>query len=100
VDGGGTPKAARTLFAAVLGLVALAAGAPTAGAVGPSDPPSAERFASATERLLAGPSFHSDPEDVTPLAPRPARADGSFPESRMLALYGAPQVRNTALGSR
>lgn len=67
-------------------------------------PPSAAQFERATEALLDDPEFRA--------SPRLVRAGGSggvgttavvpgeslFPASRVLSLYGAPQLKSTALG--
>jgi hypothetical protein len=86
-------RAASALLAALVALLAAAAPAP---ALGPAKPPSARALDRATDRLLGQSGFAR----AAPL-PKPAAATPEpFPDGRMLALYGAPQLRNTALGSR
>lgn len=95
-----TKNAARALAVAALGLGLLAA-PPASPAAGPESPPSAERFERATERLLERPGFATEPRrPLRPTARPDMVASPEFPGDRMLALYGAPQLPNTAVGAR
>lgn len=72
-------------------LAASASAAPAAARTGPS---TTAEFAAATREALAGPA---------PAARAPAPDTGDepiLPESRVLAIYGAPQLASTALGER
>jgi hypothetical protein len=77
-------------------LAALLCAVAPAAALGPAEPPSAAALSRSTDRLLAQPGFAR----TAPLPKPTAATDALFPDSRMLALYGAPQLRSTALGSR
>jgi hypothetical protein len=83
-----------------LPLLALAAGAvalPAPAAAARPEPPSAADFERATRVTL---------REIAPVRPPAARGDGSgagprrdlFPGSRLVALYGAPQLTETILG--
>ncbi len=94
-------NAVKLLVAAGLACFLAAHASAPAAAAGPERPPSAERFARATERLLAGPGYRADPGRMQRPAARPDMVPAPvFPDDRMLALYGAPQLPNTAVGSR
>jgi hypothetical protein len=82
-------------------VTALALMAAPASAAGTERPPSAAAFARSTERWLDAHAHSSDPRAALRLGTRPAPVDPPvFPDDRMLALYGAPQLPNTALGKR
>lgn len=101
MDDGRTGTAAGIALAAICALALLAPAAAAAAAAGPDRPPGAERFERATERLLADPAFAESPRRALRPLPRPRLiAPPVFPDERMLALYGAPQLPNTALGKR
>jgi hypothetical protein len=105
VDLGRTGAAATRPLATICALVTLALGAASAQAAGPAHPPSAAAFERATERILDRPAFKADPEALQrasggiPAGPPPGKAKALFPASRMIDLYGAPQLGSTALGN-
>jgi hypothetical protein len=96
VNDGRTGTVAGIVLAVLCALALLAA---PASAAGPERPPSAKAFARATDRLLADPAFGAAPQRLLRPSARPAGvATPAFPDDRMLALYGAPQLKSTALG--
>lgn len=105
VDRARTGTVARRLLAAIFALAALALAATTARAAGPVHPPTTARLDRATARVMAQPRFRADPRAVLrgtggAAAGSPSgRSNPLFPKQRMLALYGAPQLKSTALGN-
>jgi hypothetical protein len=100
VNAGRTGTVAATVLAALLALALLAAPASARGTRA-ERPPTAKAFARATDRVLARPGFRGRADRFPPAAARPAPVEPPlFPDERMLALYGAPQLPNTALGKR
>jgi hypothetical protein len=96
VNDGRTGTAAGIVLAVICALALLAA---PASAAGPERPPSAQAFARATDRVLAAPGFGTEPRPLLRPSARPGGvATPVFPDDRMLALYGAPQLKSTALG--
>ena len=95
---GGAASVLAALMIAVPASAAELAKPPTAAER--PDPPSAAAFRTETRELLARPGFDASPGAVL-RAPIPPgnRIDGAvLPENRVVAIYGAPQLVNTALG--
>jgi len=101
--------ATRGLPATICVLLASLVLSPVAAGTGPA-PPSAADFARATADLLRAPAFRESPRLLRPRGPGgsggatdpgaflPAADEPILPANRVLSLYGAPQLKSTALG--
>ncbi|HLM31568.1 MAG TPA: hypothetical protein VK326_07920 [Solirubrobacterales bacterium] len=92
----GTRSLSRAVLAAAL--VALAAGPASAGAAGRPEPPSVGAVKRATDRFLeqrGGERSRAAPPAARGPAPGPL-----LPGSRVVSLYGSPQMPATAVGMR